>query len=66
MQNNFRFCRQQQLISDLRYEDLDVANFPKLQICLEKLQRSKILLVNFYGQLLTFPINSDGVHAMRP
>ena len=35
MQNNFRFCRQQQLISDLRYEDLDVANFPKLQICLE-------------------------------
>ena len=56
MQNNFRFCRQQQLISDLRYEDLDVANFPKLQIRLEKLQRSKFLLVNFYGQLLTFLI----------
>ena len=35
MQNNFRFCRQQQLISDLRYENLDVANFLKLQICLE-------------------------------
>ena len=35
MQNNFWFCRQQQLISDLRYENLDVANFPKLQICLE-------------------------------
>ena len=34
MQNNFRFCRQQQLISDLRYENLDVANVPKLQFCL--------------------------------
>ena len=48
MQNNFRFCRQQQLISDLRYEDLDVANFPKLQICLEKLQKKQ----NFASKFL--------------
>ena len=31
---NVDFCRQQQLISDLRYENLDVANVPKLQSCL--------------------------------
>ena len=48
MQNNFRFCRQQQLISNLRYEYLDVANFPKLQICLEKLQKKQ----NFASKFL--------------
>ena len=48
MQNNFRFCRQQQLISNLRYEYLDVANFPKLQTCLEKLQKKQ----NFASKFL--------------
>ena len=66
MQNNFRFCRQQQLISDLRYEDLDVANFPKLQICLEKLQRSKFLLVKFLWTIANLSYFNDGIHAMKP
>ena len=47
MQNNFRFCRQQQLISNIRYEYLDVANFPKLQNLFRKVTKKQIFASKF-------------------